>query len=124
MNHQNNNQQAVLLPRRSRRLATIIPASYWISIGYSQEDAQLMEKLQNDMKRYCDGGSEDTKIDLRGQRVILSETILPYNDMMLPHWKKLANGLFGRTNFNIIYIFGISLPRSILDIMFPTYFSQ
>ena len=34
----NNNQQ--VLPRRSRRLATIIPASHWIGLGYSEDDAQ------------------------------------------------------------------------------------
>ena len=50
------NQSA--LPRRSRRLATIIPASHWISIGYSEDDATAMEKLQNDMKKYCDGDDD------------------------------------------------------------------
>ena len=40
------------LPRRSRRLATIIPASHWMSIGYSPEAAQAMESLQNDLKKY------------------------------------------------------------------------
>ena len=39
------NNQAVI-PRRSRRLATIIPASNWISMGYSEEHAQRMVKLQ------------------------------------------------------------------------------
>ena len=53
MSQQNNNNQSVI-PRRSRRLATIIPASDWISIGYSEDDAPLMERLQNDIKKYCD----------------------------------------------------------------------
>lgn len=52
-----------LLPRRSRRLATIIPVSDWIAIGYDEDDAQGMEKLQNDMKKYCDD-NDDTEIDL------------------------------------------------------------
>ena len=46
-------------PRRSMRHATIIPASYWISIGYTQAQATAMEKLQNDIENYydVDGGS-------------------------------------------------------------------
>lgn len=44
-----------LLPRRSLRLATFIPASYWISMGYSEDHALRMEKLQNDIKAVCDG---------------------------------------------------------------------
>ena len=36
--------------RRSARLATVTPASYWTSIGYGEEVAQAMERLQNDMK--------------------------------------------------------------------------
>ena len=123
MNMNYNNQEPAL-PRRSRRLASIIPASHWISMGYSELDARLMEKLQNDMKRYCDGGSDDTAIRLMGQHVLLGENILPHNDMMLPHWKKFANGLDRRTNIDIINIFGISLPRPILDIMLPTFQSM
>ena len=75
--------QAVV-PRRSRRLATIIPTSlglvWWVT--YSLNDARLMEKLQNDMKKYCDV-SENNDVILKGRRG------LPYHDLMLPHWKKL-----------------------------------
>lgn len=105
-----------VLPRRSRRLATIIPASHWISIGYSQLAAQVMERLQNDMKRYCDA-RDDTKIDLRGNS---SHDGLFYHDMILPHWQKFANGLRGRTNVEEVQILGIPLPVSVLDILFPT----
>lgn len=108
--------QAVL-PRRSRRLATIIPASQWISIGYSNEDAQVMVRLQNDMKKYYDG-SEVTKIEIRG-RMPIGE-ILPHHDLMIPHWKKLFKAINGRTNSLRITIRGISLPGSVLDIIFPT----
>ena len=61
MNDQINNNQAVL-PRRSRRLATIIPAARWISIGYSNEEASAMEKLQNDIKKYCDKNDDNLLI--------------------------------------------------------------
>jgi len=104
------NQQINQPVRRSRRLATIIPASHWISIGYSQNDAQLMEKLQNDMKKCCDGD----KIDLRGSPGV----ILPHDDMLIPHWKKLAKATGARaTDFRIL---NITMPESVLDIMLPS----
>ena len=110
MDRQKNNDQA--------RLATIIPASYWISIGYSEEDASLMEKLQNDIKKFCEDNNDDTKIDLRGR--MEPGTVLPHHDMMIPHWQKLFRALNGRTliikQFSII---GISLPVQVLDIMLP-----
>jgi len=109
----NNNNQQVVLPRRSRRLATIIPASHWISLGYSNEEAQSMEKLQNDMKKYIDGSDED--IELKGD----PGGTLPYHDMLLPHWQKLAKALHGRTNTKVLNIFCISLPTPVLDIMLP-----
>ena len=107
MNQQNN--QPV---RRSRRLATIIPASHWISIGYSEFDAQLMEKLQNDMKKCCDG-SDDT-IELKG-----CEPALPHHDMMLPHWKRFADEVSGHSNVDSIFIFDIGMPVSVLDMILP-----
>jgi len=109
MNQQNN--QPV---RRSRRLATIIPASHWVSIGYSEDDAQRMELLQNDMKRYCDG--DDAKIDLRRR----SGAILPHHDMMLPLWQKLFKSLSTRATFEDFRIAAISMPESVLDIMLPS----
>ena len=118
MNQQNNSQPAAVLPRRSRRLATIIPASHWISIGYSNEDAQAMEKLQNDMKKYGDVGIDETEIELAGANA--ADVTLPHHEILLPHWQKFANGLRGRTNVERIEFVGISLPASVLDIMFPT----
>ena len=69
MNEQNNNQLAVL-PRRSRRLATIIPASQWISMGYSQEQAHAMEELQNDIKIYCDGNETELRKRHNGALIV------------------------------------------------------
>ena len=96
--------QTAIPPRRSRRLATFTPASHWIRIGYSAEDAQLMEKLQNDMKKYYDG-SDETEIGLSGSE---PGTIIPHHDMMIPHWQKLFKALNGRTSTNL-YFTGISL---------------
>jgi len=106
----------VVLPRRSGRLATIIPASQWISIGYSNEEAQLMENLQAGIKKYCDGevGSDETDVTLEGNPGI----ILPYHDMLLPHWKKLANALI-RTSVETVTMRRVCLPISVLDTIFP-----
>lgn len=111
MNDQNNNQLAAL-PRRSRRLATIIPAAHWVSMGYSQAQAKAMEGLQNDMKRYCDDGNEtEIKLYQRGT--------LPHHELMLPHWQRFANELSRRDSVTEIGIRGISLPPPVLDILFP-----
>ena len=84
-------------------------------MGYSEEDAQLLEKLQTDMKKFCDE-SGGVDIVLRGR----GEGALPYHDMMLPHWKKFAKTLSsGRTSVEYIGFTGISLPVSLLDIVFP-----
>jgi len=109
--------QVVLLPRRSRRLATFIPASYWISIGYSQVQATVMEKLQADMKIYCEDNDDDTNVYLREKA---HGGILPHHDIMLPHWKKFAKSLNGRASVTHFRIEGIYLPIPVLDIIFPT----
>lgn len=116
----NNNQQLAALPRRSIRLATLIPASYWISIGYSELDAQLMEELQNDIKKYCDG-SEDDEIELMGKCTVSNMPLL-HHDMLLPHWKKFAKCLNGYvTSVDDLHICGIGLPKPVLDIIFPAF---
>ena len=38
--------QIETLPQCSRRLATIIPASHWMSIGYSPEAAHLCSPVE------------------------------------------------------------------------------
>ena len=113
--------------RRSGRLVSIIPASHWMRMGYTEGVSNALEKLQNDMKNYRDGASDDgyyspsdrdaeNSIDL-----VYTGTgpFLPYHEMMLPHWKKFAKGLEGRTIVKRIYIQGIHLPVTLLDILFP-----
>jgi len=118
MNMNNNNQPEVLPQPRSKQSCHIIPASHWISIGYSEEDAWLMEKLQTDIKNYCEINNDDTKIDLRG-KIEEPGVILPYHDMLLPHWQKLFKALNGRTSsIKAMSLMGISLPTTVLDIMF------
>jgi len=110
--------------RRSRRLASIISASYWISIGYSENDAQAIEKLQNDMKKYCDGGGDQTDIKLGGGYYIDDSMINIPNRYILPHWNKLAKALIGRTSMENVDLYGISIPISVLDIILPAFQSM
>ena len=121
MNQQNNGQ--AVLPRRSRRLATIISASHWISIGYTEDDARLMEELQNNIKKYCDE-SDDSIIKLSGRvtGILTRNDMLAHHDMMLPHWQKLFKALNDRrTTVDGVKLYGIGLPRPLLNIMFPAF---
>ena len=52
----------------NRHNSQIIPASQLISMGYTEDDAQKMEKLQNDMKKYCDE-DDATNVDLTGVEI-------------------------------------------------------
>jgi len=104
--------------RRSRRLATIIPVSDWISIGYSEDDAKLMNQIQQDMKHYID--NEDKATIVLGEES--SNSRYQHNDWMIPHWKELfkALQLRGRADkLETFYIRHIHLPVSVLDIMVP-----
>ena len=74
-----------------------------------------MENLQQDMKKYCDRVDETT-IGLDGG----GREVLPHHDMLLPHWQKFAKGLKGRTKVEEVKIYGVSLPVSVVDIIFPT----
>ena len=117
---QQNNGQAVL-PRRLRRLATIISASHWISMGYTEDDARLMEELQNNIKKYCDE-SDDSIIKLSGKvtGILTRNDMLAHHDMMLPHWQKFRDGMSGRNTVKDVYLCGVELPVSVLDIILPT----
>jgi len=110
----------VVPPRRSMRLAAIIPASYWISIGYSQAQATAMEELQNDIENYydVDGGETDIKLQRPGSLISIDE-IIPHHELLLPHWDKFANELRGRDSVSRLRLRGISLPPRVLDIVFP-----
>ena len=109
MNNQNE-------PRRSRRLSTIIPASYWMSIGYFPMDAQVMENLMLDMNKYCEEGIDDN-VKLRPRPGHFGEHyIVPYNEMMLPLWKKFSKALSASTDedYKEIYIKGISMDIQVV----------
>ena len=118
MNQQVNNNNQPVLPRRSRRLATIIPASHWIGLGYSEDDAQSMVMLQTDMKEYGDWKFRysNKSINLVGSS---DDNMLPHHDLMIPHWNKLFKAIDGRTSVDYFYIGDLCMPGSVLDIMFP-----
>jgi len=97
----------------NRHNSQIIPASQWISIGYTEDDAQKMEKLQNDMKKYCDE-DDTTKVELLG--VEIGDQIYHDYGWMIPLWTELFDALHGRTSVEKVNISGIKLPVSI----FPT----
>ena len=103
--------------RRSRRLATIRPISDWISIGYSEDDAQTMNHLQQEMKYYCDN-EEDMIVLQIGDDPPNSR--YQHNDWMIPHWKAFFKAIQRqRTLVDTFYIRHIHLPVSVLDMMFP-----
>ena len=84
-------------------------------MGYSEDDAQAMEKLQNDMKKY--NGGDDNEIVLES-----NAHQLPHHDMMLPHWQKLATSLKRRNFVNYeVQIKDIFMPIPVLDVVFPTF---
>lgn len=101
----------------NRHNCQIIPASQWISIGYTEDHAQKMEKLQNDMKKYCEE-DDTTIVELKG--VENGEQIYPDISWLLPHWMELFNALHGRTSVEKIKISRIKLPVLVLDTLFPT----
>ena len=102
------NQNQLL--RRSRHLATIIPASYWTSIGYTEDTAQYVEYLQHDMKEYHDSSGGNIYLFSHD-----SEIMLPFHELMLPHWEKNVAALNKRRNVEIIAFDGIQLPLSVLE---------
>jgi len=115
--------------RRSSRIATIIPASYWTSIGYSEAGGQARVNLQLDMKRYCDGSDDEFTIiklipkDSEGE-IYLRNFKLSHHDMMLPHWQKFRNSMSGRNTVKDVHLCGVHLPVSVLDIILPTFQSM
>ena len=114
------NQQIQPL-RRSRRLATIIPASHWMSIGFTLEDATSMECLQNDIKKYCEEEDESIIIlrvkDISGE--FRGDIALPNHELLLPHWNKLMKALHGRDCVNEFHLSAVHPPWE-LESIFPT----
>ena len=63
--------------RRSGRLVSIIPASHWMRMGYTEGVANALEKLQNNMKNYRDGASmmDIIPLSIETEEILLSSYI-------------------------------------------------
>ena len=107
--------------RRSSRHAAVIPAFQWRINGYSVRGANAMEKLQNDIKKYCDeGDTNNVEIELTSGGIKL-----PHHDVMLPHWKRFAIGMSGRNTVKDVRFCGVEIPVSVLDtLILPTFQSM
>ena len=91
--------------------------------GYSEEVAQAMEHLQNDMKKYCDGdmGNDQDAIKLKPKDndiIPVRSYKLPHHDLMIPHWKRLTKALHYVSN---VEIWNICLPRPVLETILPSF---
>jgi len=112
--------------RRSSRIATFIPTSYWTSIGYSECGAQARTNLQLDLKKYYDNDDDDDDtIELIARdsegAIHRRDYKLHHNDMMLPHWQRFGSSLIGRSTVKDVRLCGFTLPASVLDIILPTF---
>ena len=86
-------------------------------MGYSEEHAQRMVKLQNDIKAICDGDSDESIVKIEGSRQLTRYSRL--HELLLPYWTRLFNKL-KCTNVSDVNLYGVCLPRPVLDIMFST----
>ena len=81
-----------ILPRRSRRLSTIIPASHWMSIGYLPREAEEMENLMIDMDRYREEFEDGIDFNVKLESGY-PDMVVPYHETMLPLWKRFSKAL-------------------------------
>ena len=105
-------------PRRSRRLSTIIPASHWMSIGYSDQEAKSMENIMKDMNTYCEEGV-DCDVVLRPWGRYSNELVVPYHEMMLPLWKRFSKALSLCTDedYKVLYIKSVSMDIQVARLL-------
>jgi len=126
MSQQNNvNQRA--LPRDVRDVLQQLPfisALHWSRMGYSWNDAQKMENLHKNIKKCIDGEYHEPHHLLIACRREDFDYVVPHHDIMFPRWKDLTKSLIRRTLIEQVHIkrfsiVGVSLPVSVLDIIFP-----
>jgi len=101
-----------------------IPASYWLSRGFSEEYAQQMGSFLSEMKYYIHKlrrGEPPKEINL-----LLEDDIL-HDDILLPHWREFSNALKQYQKFNHRENYGIEcfriddvqLQQEVLDMISP-----
>jgi len=87
-----------------------IPASYWIERGFSEEYAENMVEFLRKMKEYTHQlrqGEPPATIMLN----FMNDNKMLHDDILLPHWKELADALKQYQNFDYREDYGIGFFR-------------
>ena len=102
-----------------------IPRSHWEERDFGEDYIQLMEDFLAHIKQAtCDLRNGV----LNNERIILGdsgdeefETTLLHDDLLLPHWKELANALqlYQEEKPFKLSIFNLQLPASVIDLLAP-----
>ena len=93
-------------------------------MGYSWNDAQEMENLHKNIKKCIDGEYSEPHHLLITRSGEDFDYVVPHHDIIIPRWKELAKSLIRGTLIEQVHIkrfsiVGVSLPVSVLDIIFP-----
>jgi len=94
-----------------------IPLSHWR--GFPEDYVDSMKRLLGDIKGYTcalrSGNVGDSTVYLGSD----GDVILHYDDILLPHWKELANAMqLYNTNYKLS-IADVQLPSQVLDLLAP-----
>jgi len=88
------------------------PASYWVSIGFDENDAKRMERLQETLLE----NSSNTLGTL--QRYTFG-CVIPYHEMMLPYWKTYAKAGVNGDPLGEFRARQVQLPSEVWQIITP-----
>jgi len=101
--------------------APYIPDSHWENLGFDEDYINQMQKFLADIKRYtcrlrsgkCGLSALDFGLD--------DEALLQHDDILLPHWKELANALqlCNVDGIPELSITNIQLTTSVIDLLTP-----
>ena len=110
-------------PRRSRRLASSIPAADWQHAGYDAGDGAFLEQLQRDMTHLRPA------LDATFSGMICLPAEIPWrewpvrhHELLLPHWEKFAAALTRPREVEVreIFIGSDQLPPPVLETILPS----
>ena len=100
-----------------------IPTSHWEERGFDEDYIECMEQFLNKIKEVTcqlrNSGVNDNKWIFLGDEEF--ETTLLHDDLLLPHWKELANALqlYQEEKPFKLSIFNLQLPASVIDLLAP-----
>ena len=106
-------------------MAEDIPASYWIERGFSEEYAECMAEFLGRIKEYTHQlrrGEQIESIDL-----VFTNYHILHDDILLPHWKEVADALKQYQKFNhrkdhginLFAIDNVQLQQEVMDMLAP-----